>query len=175
MSWVNKYSTLCYGLNKFRGKHLLNKSHNKLHGLTVCNEWLPPLCTPHIQTQIQPQRPGLFSSASQRAPVGRYVKTNLQTLNPFQHDEDINYTLDSVLIYPVTTKIQASFKTVTKFNGCDRRKLRMDQHHFSYILHLHLSHLADALIQSDLQIGAFTLWHPVEQLLHNTTLTEWKK
>jgi hypothetical protein len=24
-------------------------------------------------------------------------------------------------------------------------------------LHLHLSHLADALIQSDLQIGAFTL------------------
>jgi hypothetical protein len=26
-------------------------------------------------------------------------------------------------------------------------------------LHLHLSHLADALIQSDLQIGAFTLWH----------------
>jgi hypothetical protein len=25
------------------------------------------------------------------------------------------------------------------------------------ILHLHLSHLADALIQSDLQIGAFTL------------------
>jgi hypothetical protein len=27
-----------------------------------------------------------------------------------------------------------------------------------FTLHLHLSHLADALIQSDLQIGAFTLW-----------------
>jgi hypothetical protein len=27
-------------------------------------------------------------------------------------------------------------------------------------LHLHLSHLADALIQSDLQIGAFTLVLP---------------
>jgi hypothetical protein len=35
-------------------------------------------------------------------------------------------------------------------------------------LHLHLSHLADALIQSDLQIGAFTLWHPVEQSLYNS-------
>jgi hypothetical protein len=27
----------------------------------------------------------------------------------------------------------------------------------AFTLHLHLSHLADALIQSDLQIGAFTL------------------
>jgi hypothetical protein len=35
-------------------------------------------------------------------------------------------------------------------------------------LHLHLSHLADALIQSDLQIGAFTLWHPVGQSLNNS-------
>jgi hypothetical protein len=29
--------------------------------------------------------------------------------------------------------------------------------HLGHLLHLHLSHLADALIQSDLQIGAFTL------------------
>jgi hypothetical protein len=58
--------------------------------------------------------------------------------------------LDGVSIHPVTTKIQVSFltqlperkettqgfhheanddfKTVTKLNGCDRRKLRMDQH-----------------------------------------------
>ena len=27
----------------------------------------------------------------------------------------------------------------------------------TFTLHLHLSHLADALIQSDLQIGAYTL------------------
>ena len=35
-------------------------------------------------------------------------------------------------------------------------------------LHLHLSHIADALIQSDLQIGAYTLRHPVEQPLYNS-------
>jgi hypothetical protein len=46
---------LCYGLNKFRSKHFLNKSHNKLHGLTLCAimvfnmivKWIPHLCTPH--------------------------------------------------------------------------------------------------------------------------------
>ena len=27
---------LCYGKPKFRSKKLLNKSHNKLHGLTLC-------------------------------------------------------------------------------------------------------------------------------------------
>ena len=77
---------------------------------------------------------------------------------PFQHGKDINYTLDGVSIHPVTTQIQASFltqllerkettqgfhheangdfKTVTEFNGCDRRKLRMDHQHcrFSTIL-----------------------------------------
>jgi hypothetical protein len=63
---------------------------------------------------------------------------------PFEHGEVINYTLDSVSIHPVTTKIQVSlltylmerkenaqgfhheangdFKTVIEFNGCDRRK-----------------------------------------------------
>jgi hypothetical protein len=62
--------------------------------------------------------------------------------------------LDGVSIHPVTTKIQASFltqflerketakgfhheangdfKTVSEFNGCDRRKLRMAQLHCSY-------------------------------------------
>jgi hypothetical protein len=69
---------------------------------------------------------------------------------PFEHGKVINYTLDGVSIHPVTTKIQASFltqlperketvqgfhyeinggfKTVTEFNGCDRRTLRMAQH-----------------------------------------------
>jgi hypothetical protein len=42
-------------------------------------------------------------------------------------------------------------------------------HDKAFTLHLHLSHLADALIQSDLQIGAFTLWHPVEQSLYNSS------
>jgi hypothetical protein len=62
--------------------------------------------------------------------------------------------LNGVSIHLVTAKIQASFltqlperketsqgfhheangdfKTVTDFNGCDKRKLRMDQEHCSY-------------------------------------------
>jgi hypothetical protein len=61
--------------------------------------------------------------------------------------------LDGVSIHPVTTKIHASFLSqllerketaqgfhhdsngdfdVAEFNGCDRRKLRMDQQHCSY-------------------------------------------
>jgi hypothetical protein len=73
---------------------------------------------------------------------------------PFEHGEVIKSALDGVSIHPVTTKIQASFltwlperketvkgfhheangdfKTVTEFNGCDRRQLRMDQQHCSY-------------------------------------------
>ena len=73
---------------------------------------------------------------------------------PFEHVEVINYTLDDVSTHPVSTKTQASFlsqlperkdtalgfhhedngyfKTATEFNGCDRRKLRMDQQHYSY-------------------------------------------
>ena len=81
--------------------------------------------------------------------VDGYIKK--QTLNiPFTM-VTINDTLAGVSIHPVTTKIQASFltqlperketaqgfhheangdfKTVTEFNGCDRRKLRMDQQH----------------------------------------------
>ena len=65
----------------------------------------------------------------------------------FEHGEVINYSLDGVSIHPVTTKIQISFltqlperketaqgfiKTVTEFNDCDRRKLRMDQQHSSF-------------------------------------------
>ena len=70
------------------------------------------------------------------------------------HGEIINSTLDGVSIHTVTTKIQVffltqlperkettegfhheangDFKTVTEFNGCDRRRLRMDQQHCSY-------------------------------------------
>ena len=66
----------------------------------------------------------------------------------------MNHTLEGVSMHPVTTKIQVSFltqlperketaqgfhheanvdfKTVTEFNGCDRRKLRMNQEHCSY-------------------------------------------
>ena len=93
---------------------------------------------------------GRFSNASLRhLLVDRWGKKK-QTFNiPFEHDEVINYTLDGVSIYPVTTKIQASFltqlperkettqgfhheasgdfKKFTELNGCDRRKLRMDQ------------------------------------------------
>ena len=73
---------------------------------------------------------------------------------PFESAKVINYTADGISIHPVTTKIHVSFltqlpkrketaqifhhesngdfKTVTEFNGCDRRKLRMDQQHCSY-------------------------------------------
>ena len=66
----------------------------------------------------------------------------------------INNTLDGISIHPVTIRIRESFltqlperketargmhheangdfKTVTEFNGCDRRKLRMDQQHCNY-------------------------------------------
>ena len=69
----------------------------------------------------------------------------------FEHGEVTTYTLDGLSIHPVAKKIQASFltqfperketaqgfhheangdfKTVTELNGCDRRKLRMDQQH----------------------------------------------
>jgi hypothetical protein len=70
------------------------------------------------------------------------------------HGEVFNYTLNGVAIHPVTTKMQepfpiqlperkettqgfyheanGDFKTVTEFNGCDRRERRMDQQHCSY-------------------------------------------
>jgi hypothetical protein len=104
-----------------------------------------------FQTQIQPQRPGRFSNASQRrAPIGKKADTEY----PLEDGEVINCSLDGVSIRPVTTKIKASFitqlpetketaqgfhheangdiKTVIEFNGCDRRKLRMDQQHCTY-------------------------------------------
>jgi hypothetical protein len=114
-SWVNKYSTLCYGPNKFRSKNVLNKSHNKLQWVTLCVmivfckifEWLLHLCTPHtiiykvpqssseFQTQIQAQRPGTFSNASQRrTPIDRWVKKRKDIEYPFEHGEVTNYTLD---------------------------------------------------------------------------------
>jgi hypothetical protein len=64
----------------------------------------------------------------------------------------MNYSLEGVSIQPVTTKIQVSYltqqperketaqafhheangdiKTVTEFNCCEKRKLRMDQQHW---------------------------------------------
>ena len=114
-------------LNTFRSKNVLKKSQNKLHGLIVCAiivfyvifEWLPHLCTPHIQIivrslsravnfqQIQPQRTGRFSNATQRSPIGRWVKKE-DIEYPFEHGKVINYTFDGVSIQPFTTKIQVS-------------------------------------------------------------------
>ena len=111
-----------------------------------------PQSSGEFQTQIQPQRPGRFSNALQRrAPISRCVIIKkADTEYPFEHGEVINYTLGSVSIHPVTTKIQVSFltrrgrtplrdftmrpiaTTVTEFNVCERRKLRMDQQHCSY-------------------------------------------
>ena len=106
-----------------------------------------PPSSSEFQTQIQPQRPGRFSNAWQgRAPIGRWVKKSRCENIPFEHGEVINYTSEDVSIHAVTAKIQAhlltqlperketahgfhheangDFKTVTEFNGCDRRKLR---------------------------------------------------
>ena len=123
-------------------------------------EWLAHICTPHIKLFVRsPNRAvnfkhrfnhkdlGDFLNASwRRAPIGSWVKKSWHWV--------INCTLDDLSMHPVTTKIQASFltqlperketaqgfhhenncdfKTVTAFNGCDRRKLRMDQQHCSY-------------------------------------------
>ena len=117
-----------------------------------------PQSSSEFQTQIQPQRPQMFSNASQRrSPIGRWIWINKKAdiEYPFEHDEVINYTLDGVSIHPVTTKIQASFltqlserkettqgfhheancdfKTVPKcINGCDMGKLKTHQQHCSY-------------------------------------------
>ena len=80
-------------------------------------EGLPHLCTHYtiickvpqssskFQTDIQPQRPGRFSNASQRrAPVGRWVKKKADIEYPFEHSEVSNYTFDGVSLDPVTIK-----------------------------------------------------------------------
>ena len=119
-----------FHLNKFRGKNVLNKSRNKLHGLTLCAiivfnmiyEWLPHLCTRHIQlsvrslsrTQIQPKTREVFQCLAKKGTywwMGKHVKKKAEMEYPFEHGDVINYTLDGVSIYPVTTKIQASFLT----------------------------------------------------------------
>ena len=106
--------------------------------------WKVPQLSSELQAQIQPQRPGRFSKASQRrAPIGRWVKKIITDIEyPFEHGDVIHYTLGGVSKHPVTTKIQESFLThlperketaqgfhceVTEFNGSDRRKLWMDQ------------------------------------------------
>jgi hypothetical protein len=60
--------------------------------------------------QFQPQRPERISNASQRAPIGKCVKT-ADIEYRFEHGEVINYTVDGVSIHTVTTKIEASFLT----------------------------------------------------------------
>ena len=153
-------------------KHLLNKSHDKLHGLclqivfNMIFEWLPHLCAPHIQlsvrslsregefqTQIQPQRPGRFSNASQRrAPIGRLFKKghwiSLWTWSSYTlHfgwwiNTPSHYMIQvSFLTHLPERKETAQefpheaagdFKTVTELNGWARWKLRMDQHCWKY-------------------------------------------
>jgi hypothetical protein len=70
-----------------------------------------PQSSIEFQTQIQQQRPGRFSNASQRrAHIGRWVQIKKADIEyPFEHGEVINYPLDGVPIHPVTIKIQVSF------------------------------------------------------------------
>ena len=66
-----------------------------------------PQSSSECQTQIQTQRPGRFSTASQRrVPIGRWVKIIKADIEySFEDGEVINYTLDGVSIHRVTTKI----------------------------------------------------------------------
>ena len=113
-------------LNKFRSINVLNKSHNKLHGLILCSiievnffEWLPHRCTPHIQLSVRSPSTistthtrEIFIFSQRRALTGRSVKIKKTDAEySFQRGEFINYTLDDVSINPVTTKIQVSFLT----------------------------------------------------------------
>jgi hypothetical protein len=116
--------------------------------------YLVPQSSSEFPTPIQPKRPGRCSNDSQtRAPtvlVDGQKNNRADIEYPFEHGEVISYTLNGVSIHPVTTTIQVSFQTqllerkestqgfhseakgdfkpVTEFNGCDRRKLRRDQH-----------------------------------------------
>ena len=107
-----------------------------------------PQSSSEFQTQIQPQWTGRFSMSRKEGHLlvdGYKKKADIEY--PFEDGEVINYTLDGVSIYSVTTNINPScithlperkettqgfhhetnsdfIKTVTKFNGCDRRKLR---------------------------------------------------
>jgi hypothetical protein len=58
----------------------------------ICNV---PQLSSAFQAKIQPQRPGRFYNASQRAPIGRWVK-KADIEYPFENGEVINYTLDGV-------------------------------------------------------------------------------
>jgi hypothetical protein len=62
-----------------------------------------------FQTQIQPQRQGGFPMPFKK---GHLLVDKKQTLNiPLSMVEVIHYTLEGVLIQPVTSKIQVSFLT----------------------------------------------------------------
>ena len=107
-------------LKRFRSKNVLNKSHNKLHGLIPCSiiavnmilEWLPCLCTPQIQLSVKSlnqivnfKDKGRFFNASQRrSPIGRWVKNKKADVEyPFEHSKVINYTL---VVYQYTQSLQ---------------------------------------------------------------------
>ena len=78
-------------LNKL-SKNVLNKSHNKLHGLCeivfkiIFNDyfiiWKVPQSSSEFQAQIQPQRPGKFFQC--------LTKKGTDAEYPFEHGEVIN-------------------------------------------------------------------------------------
>jgi hypothetical protein len=88
-----------------------------------------------------------------RIPIGRWVKKmflpDIEYI--FEHGEVFNYTMNGVSLHQkgscvLLTQLperketaqgfhheaNGDFITFTEFNGCDRRKLRMDQQHCSY-------------------------------------------
>jgi hypothetical protein len=118
-------------------------------------EWLLHLCGPHIQLFAM----SLSRAVNFKHRFTKKSREVFQCLTKKGTEADVecplwSYWLHFVSLNPVTTKTQASvltqlperketaqgfqheangeFKTVTEFNGCDRRKLRMDQQHCSY-------------------------------------------
>ena len=83
-------------------------------------EWLPHICTPHIQLSLRSLsrevnfKHRFHHKAHEDFPMtckeGHLLALkDIQSL--FEHGEVINYTLDGVSTDPVTTKMQASFLT----------------------------------------------------------------
>ena len=149
MSWVNKYSIhfVMGSLNQFRSKNVLNKIF----------EWLPHLCSPHKCPSVNFKH-RFRHKTSLVFPMPHkewHLLEEADTEYPFwAWWINTVITLHGVSIHPVTTKLRAyfksqlperketaqgfhheangDFKTVTPFNGCDRRKLRMNQQHCSF-------------------------------------------
>ena len=149
-------------LNMFRSENVLNKSLNKLHGLSLCTilvfniifEWLPHLCTQDIQLSVRSRSQAVhfkhrFYHKDQGGfPIphkeGQLLVKIKQTLNISLSMVKLLITL--LMVYQYTQSLQrcrkpprdftmrpmVTLKRLQSIHGCDWRKLRMGQWHCSY-------------------------------------------